>query len=63
MANEIKGVNRDDLYLQRGVQKVIVVTEAEAQKDNEIAALEQRVTILEQTIEDILTQVYPNIVR
>lgn len=56
MANEIKGLNRDDLYLQRGVQKVVVVSEAEAQKDNQIAALEQRVTALEQTIQELLTK-------
>lgn len=56
MANEIKGLNRDDLYLQRGVQKVVVVTGAEAQKDNQIAALEQRVTALEQTMQELLAK-------
>lgn len=56
MANEIKGMDRDDLYLQRGVQKVIVVTETEAQKDNQIATLEQRVTALEQTVQELLAK-------
>lgn len=56
MANEIKGVNRDDLYLQRGVQKVIVVTEAEAQKSSEVASLEQRVAALEQTVQELLAK-------
>lgn len=63
MSNEIKGLSRTDLFLEKGVQKVIVVSESSVTDADKVTALEQRVTDLEQTIDTLLTEVFPNIVR